>query len=184
MISQVNNFIDNRKQPKNDQKNVEVVTNSETVVNPMIDSTVVGTPGQEMAPKNISQENIVPESNIIQPKESLSEQQIKQRTTETSRPEDVANPMLSSTVVGAPGKPMSPKNISQSNFVPMPSAEYLRSKAIPPVAKVKNTEQSASYNDVVSPLQQQQDTAIQNKSGGYKNKTLKKREQNIKIRLV
>lgn len=116
----------------------------EEVSNPLM-SAGVGTPGAELSPKqNISQENIIPESNVRVSSQVLKPEDIKSRTAETSRPEDITNPMLASTKIGtkigAQGKSISPV---------APSAEYLlKTKGIP-------------TEGVVNPLQQQQQQQIQ-----------------------
>jgi len=207
---------------------------TEEVSNPMLASTSIGTPGQEMTPKaNISQENIIPESNVRESTKVLNPEDIKSRTAETSRPEDVSNPMLASTNIGTNIK----KPISPVTSPVIPSPEYLlKSKGIP-TEGVVNPLQQQQIQDALAKavaekaisninlpanidLQKQaleaefkrqgglnpetqanlaseqayrtaqndlfaQQLALANKKGGSnKNRTLKKREKNIKIRLV
>ena len=156
LFYKLTNFIYNRNQPKKNQLSpedkaemqrtfehtktridteaeAEKTSKQEDVFNPIVASTSIGTPGQEMTAKpNISQENIIPMSNTRESIQLLNPQDIKERTAETSRPGDVRNPMFASESTSI-GKPMTPVS---------PTAEYLKGKGIP-------------TEDLVNPLQKQ-----------------------------
>jgi hypothetical protein len=140
------------------QSEAEKTSKQEDIFNPIVASTSIGTPGQEMIAKpNISQENIIPTSNTRESIQLLNPQDIKERTAQTSSSEDIFSPILASTSIGTPGQEMTPKpnisqgNISQGNISPDSNDIELIQFVKPEVIK-ERTAQTSSSEETFNPM--------------------------------
>ena len=136
-------FVNNRKAQS---------VQGEQTENPML-SAGVGTPGGQLTPKDVTQENTVSTSNPRAPlNPSLPTSVTQERSKKSSSNNDVLNPMIEMTNLGTQGGQMKSKDVTQENTIPISNALDTSKNSVPAPVTQERSKESSTNNDVLNPL--------------------------------
>ena len=124
----------------------------EQTENPML-SAGLGTPGGQLTPKDVTQENTVSTSNPRAPlNPSLPTSVTQERSKKSSSNNDVLNPMIEMTNLGTQGGQMKSKDVTQENTIPISNALDTSKNSVPAPVTQERSKESSTNNDVLNPL--------------------------------
>ena len=136
-------FVNNRKAQS---------VQGEQTENPML-SAGLGTPGGQLTPKDVTQENTVSTSNPRVPlNPSLPASVTQERTNESSSNNDVLNPMIEMTPRGIQGGQMKSMNVTQENTVPISNPVSKSAQLSSEEIKQRIAEGTDSSNTITNPI--------------------------------